>query len=118
MFDKTTEVIAHMIGVFHIAVEEERMRDVYAKFKAIKAADPEAEELINIAVTLDVPYTLTDFTPDVDYTPSTTDYFFDVDGYGFFSGGCRINNLLPRCWSRTMRRRIRPPSRSSMADPF
>lgn len=87
MFDKTTEVIAHMIGVFHIAVEEARMRDVYAKFKAIQAAEPDTEELVHIAVTLNVPYTLTDFTPEVDYTPSTTDYFFAPADYGLFFRG-------------------------------
>ena len=84
MFDKVTEIVAHMIGVFHIAIEEARMRDVYAQFQAAKLEDPAVEDLLNISVKISAPYTLTDFSPSVEYTPSAADYFFAPDGYGLY----------------------------------
>ncbi|WP_299551847.1 type I secretion protein ATPase [uncultured Tateyamaria sp.] len=67
LMDKATEFISHFIGVFHIAVEEERLRDVYEKFKALQLLDPEHGQLLNINVNVHVPYTLKDFTATLDY---------------------------------------------------
>ncbi|WP_278923961.1 type I secretion protein ATPase [Pseudophaeobacter profundi] len=89
MFDKVTEIVAHMIGFFHIAVEEERMRDAYDDFKALQLADAETNDLTNIVVTFKAPYTLTDFTPVLEYTPP------DLEQVPQFYGPDILNTHLP-----------------------
>lgn len=89
MFDKVTEIVAHMIGFFHIAVEEERMRDAYDDFKAQQLADAETNDLTNIVVKFKAPYTLKDFTPVVEYTPT------DLEQAPQFYGPEILNIYLP-----------------------
>ncbi|TMM54782.1 type I secretion protein ATPase [Sulfitobacter sabulilitoris] len=69
IMDKVTEFVAHFIGVLHIASEEERLRDAFEKFKALRAMDPEAGALLNVTVVVSSPYALEGFTPGIDYEP-------------------------------------------------
>ena len=84
MFDKVTEIVAHMIGIFHITIEEERMRDVYAKFKALQQADPEAGDLLNIAVKFSAPYSLKDFAPALKYANPGPEQAPEISGNGVY----------------------------------
>jgi hypothetical protein len=43
MLDRVTEIVAHMIGVFHTVSEEERLRDFYDRFRHYKALNAEAK---------------------------------------------------------------------------
>ncbi len=63
--DKVTEVVAHMIGIFHTTLEEERMREVYDKFKSLAAADPENDPIETMGVTFKAKYSLEGFTVDL-----------------------------------------------------
>lgn len=67
MFDKVTEMVAHMIGIFHISIEEGRMRDSYLKISAQRHADPDTGPLVSQASTLKAPYQIEDFTPYIRY---------------------------------------------------
>lgn len=69
-FDITSETISHFIGLFHLTVEEARMRVEYDKFRALKAEAQEHPELPQIDVRVKAPYELTDFYPAVSYTPA------------------------------------------------
>lgn len=71
--DRVTEIIAHMIGIFHIVLEEERMRDVYEKFKALKAKDPELKTPDGDDVKFEAKYTLGDFDPYIRYSDTPPD---------------------------------------------
>lgn len=81
VMDRATEFITHFIGVFHLAVEEERLRDVYEKFKALQRADPEHGQLLNVNVNVNAPYTLGDFTASLN-VPT----FGFVPNHPFFLG--------------------------------
>ncbi|QYX57196.1 hypothetical protein K1T73_01930 [Roseovarius sp. SCSIO 43702] len=65
--DTVTEIVSHMIGMFHIQLEEERMRDVYEKFKMLKAAGREGEPIEAVEITFRAPYQLKDYTPALEY---------------------------------------------------
>ncbi len=67
MLDRVTEIVAHMIGVFHTATEETRLRDLYLKAEALRIQDPNTGALIQTAPTLDAPYQLEDFKPSGRY---------------------------------------------------
>lgn len=69
LMDKTTEMVAHMIGIFHTSVEEVRLREVYEKFKALKVGDPESQELVTVKVDFKAGYRLGEFSPNVKYKP-------------------------------------------------
>lgn len=73
LMDKMTEMVAHMIGIFQTTVEDERMRDDYAKFKAAKAKDPDLNDPATIDVVFKVSYNLEDFTPGLRYAPPVPD---------------------------------------------
>lgn len=68
-FDKTTEAIAHFIGLFEIKLEEIRLRDAYEEFKALQKAQEEPPELLSVPVTVRAPYELGDFNPNIPYKP-------------------------------------------------
>ncbi|HEY9037754.1 MAG TPA: type I secretion protein ATPase [Roseovarius sp.] len=73
MLDKVTEMVAHMIGIFHTEMEDQRMRDIYDAFKALKIADPDSDPITAVAVSLKAPYELGGFTPGLDHeAPSPT----------------------------------------------
>ncbi|WP_018235759.1 hypothetical protein [Ensifer sp. BR816] len=69
-FDKTTEAIAHFIGLFAIALEEIRLRDAYEEFKAHQKAQEETPELPSVPVTVKASYELKDFDPRIPYRPA------------------------------------------------
>lgn len=69
LMDKVTEMVAHMIGIFHITLEEERMRDVYDKFSALKAKDPDLDDTQAVALRFSAKYDLGDFNPGLIYVP-------------------------------------------------
>ncbi|PDT79993.1 type I secretion protein [Sinorhizobium sp. BJ1] len=72
-FDKTTEAIAHFIGLFAIALEEIRLRDAYEEFKAHQKAQEEPPELPSVPVAVKAPYELKDFNPGIPYRPAEPD---------------------------------------------
>ena len=67
--DRTTEIISHFIGAFHLGDMEARMRDQYQEFKAEEKAeeDPEMQDLT--AVKIKSPYRLKDYDPELKYKP-------------------------------------------------
>tara|TARA_R100000655_G_scaffold91040_3_gene131759 strand:+ start:281 stop:2377 length:2097 start_codon:yes stop_codon:yes gene_type:complete len=77
MLDKFTEIVAHMIGIFHTTIEAERMRDAYAEFK-FKQIIPEVNDLEPGSVHFSVRYTLNDFDPKLNYTPLSFDTPYKV----------------------------------------
>ncbi|APG92640.1 hypothetical protein [Sinorhizobium americanum] len=72
-FDKTTEAIAHFVGLFAIALEEIRLRDAYEEFKAHQEAQEEPPQLPSVPVTVKAPYELKDFDPGIPYRPAEPD---------------------------------------------
>lgn len=63
-----TEMVAHMVGIFHTTTEMERMREAYDKFKALAAANPDNDPLEATGLTFSVKYTLEGFTPSLRYS--------------------------------------------------
>ena len=80
MLDKTTEIIAHMVGIFHITLEEERMRDIYEDFAALRLAEADLGSLLNITVIVKAPYSPEGFSPYTNYR----DIAPPAEGPGFF----------------------------------
>ncbi|MCV2893429.1 type I secretion protein ATPase [Lentibacter sp. XHP0401] len=68
LLDRVTEMVAHMFGHFHIALEEARMRDAYDKFQALHSTEQELEALDAANITFNSKYTLDGFTPDINYS--------------------------------------------------
>jgi len=69
-FDKTTESIAHFIGLFHLATEEGRLRTDYNKFKALERKEDEATDYSFEPVRLKAPFEIGDFEPHARYIPN------------------------------------------------
>lgn len=67
LMDKVTEMVAHLIGIFETTLEEERMRDAYEKFKALKKADPDNDPLAAQSIVFKAKYSLEGFTPKLQY---------------------------------------------------
>ena len=67
LMDKMTEMVAHMIGIFHTTLEDERMRDAYQKFKAQKAEEPDNDPLKADGIEFRAKYELEGFTPGLYY---------------------------------------------------
>ncbi|SHE95917.1 hypothetical protein SAMN05444273_103267 [Litoreibacter ascidiaceicola] len=68
LMDKMTEMVAHMIGIFHTTMEDERMREAYDKFKALKAADPDNDPLEAMGIKFKAKHVLEGFTPSLRYS--------------------------------------------------
>lgn len=68
--DKITEVITHFIGVFHLAIEGNRLRDDYEKFKAQQASAAEHERMKPTDVAVNAKYRLEGYTPNGALDPS------------------------------------------------
>lgn len=73
MLDKVTEMVAHMIGIFQITVEQERMRDDYLKIKALRPDDPEADPLAGDPAQFKASYQLGGFNPEGRYAGTASD---------------------------------------------
>jgi len=68
MLDKLTEIISHLIGIFHTTVEAERLRDAYEDFK-YQQLHSEVNDIEIAPVHFELRYTLRDFDPELKYTP-------------------------------------------------
>lgn len=68
--DKTTEAIAHFIGLFDVASEGARLRKSFDEFVAQRHHNPEQTELETHPVSPKAPFELSDFHPGVPYHPS------------------------------------------------
>ncbi|WP_148377042.1 type I secretion protein ATPase [Maritimibacter fusiformis] len=81
--DRVTEIIAHMIGIFHITLEEERMRDVYDKFKTLKAKEQDLKSPDGVDIKFEAKYTLGDYYPELRYsdTPPNPPVVNDVPNF-------------------------------------
>lgn len=96
LMDKVTEIIAHMFGIFHTTLEEERMREVYDKFKSLAAADPENEALEATGVTFKAKYKLEGFNANLKREGETPTEPPSNINIPFFSGAdVTISNLAP-----------------------
>ncbi|WP_415183633.1 type I secretion protein ATPase [Phaeovulum sp.] len=84
MLDKVTEMVAHMIGIFQITVEEGRMRDEYLKFLALKQAEPDITPLEGGALMLRAAFTPDEFIPGVQYSDLAVTSV--APPQGFFAG--------------------------------
>lgn len=73
MLDKVTEMVAHMIGIFHTTIEEDRMRDSYSKTHALRQANPETGPLKSDGPTFKAPHQMEDFTPRIRYDDAPRD---------------------------------------------
>lgn len=60
---QTTESIAHFAGLFHLAIEELRLREAYLEFKSDPRTPVEDEPFQFSPVKFDAPYRLGDFDP-------------------------------------------------------
>jgi hypothetical protein len=83
--DPVTEAISHFIGMFSQRAEEARLRQSYDEFKALQAAQAQAEQLLNKTPLIDAAYKLNDFEPGVIYASPPQPYivlepFSRVDG--------------------------------------
>lgn len=77
MLDKFTEIISHLIGIFHTTVEAERLRDAYEDFK-YQQLHSELDDLEASPVDFDLRYTLKDFDPELKYTPLSYETPFKI----------------------------------------
>ncbi|MBI6630606.1 type I secretion protein ATPase [Pontibaca salina] len=73
MLDKVTEMVAHMIGIFQITVEEERLRDDYLKIKALRSDAPQTDPLAGDPAQFKAAYQLGDFAPTLRLLKSLPD---------------------------------------------
>lgn len=69
LMDKTTEAIAHFIGLFGIAVEEARLRQDFNEFQAKRDAAPEQSSLLDIDVSINASYDFVEMDPGLRYQP-------------------------------------------------
>ena len=65
--DRTSEAIAHFIGLFGITIEEARSREAYLEFQARKVLDPHSPDLPQVDVPFEAPYQLLDYEPGLAY---------------------------------------------------
>ncbi|WP_425359493.1 type I secretion protein [Borborobacter arsenicus] len=71
--DKTTEAIAHFIGLFATTLEEARLRKDYNEFQATRDSAPEQPGLINIDASTKAPYDFVEMDPGLRYQPLPPD---------------------------------------------
>lgn len=56
--DRTTEAIAHFIGLFQLEIEEMRLREDYDSFRARPPENTENSDLVTVTITLRAPHEL------------------------------------------------------------
>ncbi|MBS9722439.1 type I secretion protein [Tianweitania sp. BSSL-BM11] len=71
--DKTTEAIAHFVGLFDVTVEAGRLRKSYTEFTAKQQHDRDTTHFGGSPVSLKAPLDLEDFDPGVLYLSQPTD---------------------------------------------
>ncbi len=67
--DRTTELIAHFIGLFEIKVDEIRLRQDYLEFRQKQPVPEDDSQAQIVVVRLQAPYQLQPYTPELEYTP-------------------------------------------------
>ncbi len=67
--DQTTETVAHFIGLFHLTVEQDRLRDLYEKTEYLRNKDGEAGQLLHVSVNVTADLDTGGYAPVLDYTP-------------------------------------------------
>ncbi|MDF3362920.1 type I secretion protein ATPase [Sulfitobacter sp. Ks41] len=77
MLDKFTEIISHLIGIFHTTIEAERLRDAYEDFK-YQQRHSEVNDIETTPTHFELRYTLRDFDPELKYTPLANETPFKV----------------------------------------
>ena len=77
MLDKFTEIISHLIGIFHTTIEAERLRDAYEDFK-YQQLHSEVNDIEITPTHFELRYTLRDFDPELKYTPLANETPFKV----------------------------------------
>ena len=77
MLDKFTEIISHLIGIFHTTIEAERLRDAYEDFK-YQQRHSEVNDIEITPTHFELRYTLRDFDPKLKYTPLANETPFKV----------------------------------------
>ncbi len=77
MLDKFTEIISHLIGIFHTTIEAERLRDAYEDFK-YQQRHSEVNDIEITPTHFELRYTLRDFDPELKYTPFANETPFKV----------------------------------------
>jgi len=77
MLDKFTEIISHLIGIFHTTIEAERLRDAYEDFK-YQQRHSEVNDIEITPAHFELRYTLRDFDPELKYTPLANETPFKV----------------------------------------
>ena len=77
MLDKFTEIISHLIGIFHTTIEAERLRDAYEDFK-YQQRHSEVNDIEITPTHFELRYTLGDFDPELKYTPLANETPFKV----------------------------------------
>lgn len=73
LMDKTTEAIAHFIGLFEIAVEEARLRQDFNEFQIKRDPEPQQPALLDIDVAMQAPYDFVEMDPGLRYQPLPPD---------------------------------------------
>ncbi|WP_315925205.1 hypothetical protein [Mesorhizobium sp. SP-1A] len=68
--DKVTEAIAHFVGLFQIATEQNRIRDDYLEFRALKAKAETPPPDGHAGISFQNPYDLDDPQPGLHFVPS------------------------------------------------
>ncbi|PPB81156.1 hypothetical protein LV82_01198 [Albidovulum inexpectatum] len=56
--DRTTEAIAHFIGLFQVEIEEMRLRDAYDSFRARPPENTEDSDLVKVTISFRAPHEL------------------------------------------------------------
>lgn len=67
--DRSSEAIAHFIGMFQLDAEAARMRETYDVFRATQDSPDETGELPHVTVSIRAPYELVPFDPGLTYLP-------------------------------------------------
>ena len=67
--DKTTDAIAHFIGLFATALDEARLRGEYEEFWVDVATDDATPPFPDVNITVNAPHAFIGFDPHVPYTP-------------------------------------------------
>lgn len=67
--DQTTETVAHFIGLFHLTVEQDRLRDLYEKTEYLRNKDAEAGQLLHVSVHVTSDLQPEEYAPVLAYSP-------------------------------------------------
>src|SRR5690606_29296245 len=69
LMDRTTEAIAHFIGLFAMTVEQSWRQDEFQKFVAKFPPNGDLGDLLNVQTAFSAPHTLIDYDPGIAYLP-------------------------------------------------